>query len=158
WGAIDGSYGAILGWSLRHRWAIVLLAIGTFASTPVLFRFVGKDFVPRDDQSEFEVAITLPEGYTLERADEVFAELEARLQGLRGAVHTLATIGDTTGRVTKGQGDVTAGTIYVRLVDLHERRYTQFDVMNDARRILKDFPDLRAAVQDVSAFQGTGFR
>ena len=30
---------------------------------------VGTDFVPKDDQSEFEVAITLPEGYTLDRAD-----------------------------------------------------------------------------------------
>ncbi len=158
WRGIAGGYGGILAWSLRHRWAIVLLAVATFAATFPLFRLVGKDFIPRDDQSEFEVAVTLPEGYSLERADAVFSELEARLQRLRGVIHTLATIGDTTGRVTKGQGDVTAGTIYVRLVDLRERKYTQFEVMNDARRILADYPDLRAAVQDVSAFQGTGFR
>jgi HAE1 family hydrophobic/amphiphilic exporter-1 len=158
WRGIAGAYGGILAWSLRHRWAIVLLGIATFAATFPLFRLVGKDFIPRDDQSEFEVAVTLPEGYSLERADAVFSELEARLQRLRGVTHTLATIGDTTGRVTKGQGDVTAGTIYVRLVDLRERKYTQFEVMNDARRILMDYPDLRAAVQDVSAFQGTGFR
>ena len=158
WRLTEGAYAGILAWSLRHRWAVVLLALGTFASTPLVFRAVGKDFVPRDDQSEFEVVMTLPEGYSLERADEVCAELEGRLQGLRGVTHTLATIGDTTGRVTRGQGDVTAGTIYVRLVDLHSRDYSQFDVMADARGILEDYPDLRAAVQDVSAFQGTGFR
>jgi HAE1 family hydrophobic/amphiphilic exporter-1 len=124
----------------------------------VIFGRVGKEFVPRDDQSEFEVVITLPEGYSLERADEAFAEIEGRLRGLRGVTHTFTIIGDTTGRVTKGQGDVTTGTIYARLIDLRERDYTQFEVMSDARQILKDYPDLRVAVQDVQAFQATAFR
>ena len=65
-------------WSLRHRWVIVLARIGCLAVTPFLFRIVGFDFIPRDDQSEFEVAITLPEGYTLERAGKLFAEIEGR--------------------------------------------------------------------------------
>lgn len=158
WRLIEGSYAAILGWSLRHRGAIVLAAVLTLLSTPVLFGLVGMEFVPRDDQSEFEVAITLPEGYSLTRADAAFREIEARLQKLRGVTHTFTVIGDTTGRSTKGQGDVTTGTIYVRLLDLHERDYSQFDVMVEAREILADYPDFRAAVQDVSAFQATGFR
>ncbi|HWA97780.1 MAG TPA: efflux RND transporter permease subunit, partial [Pirellulales bacterium] len=155
---IDRSYGAILGWSLRQRWAIVLLTVGLIFSIPASLALVGKDFVPRDDQSEFEVAITLPEGYTLDRADRVFNEIEHRLRSLRGVTHTFILIGDTTGRVTKGQGDVTTGTIYARMIDLREREYTQFDVMAEARKILEDYPDLRAAVQDVSAFQASGFR
>jgi HAE1 family hydrophobic/amphiphilic exporter-1 len=158
WRAIEGGYGALLAWSLRHRWAVVLATVGVLAATPTLFRWVGKEFIPRDDQSEFEVVVTLPEGYSLEKADEVFAEIEGRLRQLRGVTHTFAIVGDTTGRVTKGQGDVTQGSIYVRLLDLGERDYSQFEVMNDARVLMKDYPDLRVAVQDVSAFQGTGFR
>jgi HAE1 family hydrophobic/amphiphilic exporter-1 len=158
WRLIEGGYGGLLAWSLRHRWVIVLATALVLASTPVLFARVGKDFIPRDDQSEFEVALTLPEGYSLERADEIFAELEGRLRGLRGVTHTFTVIGDTTGRVTKGQGDVTVGSIYVRLLDLRERPYSQFEVMSDARGLLRDYPDLRAAVQDVSAFQASGFR
>lgn len=158
WRFIDGGYGSILAWSLRHRWAIVASAVGLIVSIPYFVGIVGKEFVPRDDQSEFEVAVTLPEGYTLDRADKVFAEIERRLQTLRGVTHTFTVIGDTTGRVTKGQGDVTTGTTYVRLVDLADRPYSQFDVMNDARTIIADYPDLRAGVQDVSAFQGTGFK
>ena len=158
WRFIDGSYGFILAWSLRHRWVIMLVTIALFLSIPASVGLVGKDFVPRDDQSEFEVAITLPEGYSLQRSDEILGEIDQRLRTLRGVTHTFTIIGDTTGRVTKGQGDVTAASIYVRLVDLGERKYTQFDVMNDARAILVDYPDLRAAVQDVSAIQGGGFR
>jgi len=158
WRLIEGGYAGLLGWSLRHRWVVVLLVVGVLLSTPLLFRAVGKDFVPKDDQSEFEVTITLPEGYSLARADAVFSEVEGRLRGLRGVTRSFIVIGDTTGRVTKGQGDVTKGTIYCRLVDLSERPYSQFEIMREARKILEDYPDLRAAVQDVSAFQSEGFR
>jgi HAE1 family hydrophobic/amphiphilic exporter-1 len=158
WRAVEGFYMLCLRFSLRHRWIIVLATLGVLASTPTLLRIVGKDFVPRDDTSEFEVAVTLPEGCSLERADEVLTEVESRLRELRGVRKTLITIGDTTGRTVRGQGEVTRASIYCRLSDLREREYSQFDVMADARRILLDYPDLRAAVQDVAAFSGAGFR
>jgi HAE1 family hydrophobic/amphiphilic exporter-1 len=181
WRGIENVYGWMLHWSLRHRWIIVSCSIGCLAVTPFLFRIVGFEFVPRDDQSELEVAITMPEGYTLERAGKLFKEIENRLSGLRGMEHVFSIIGDTTGRISRGQGDVTAGTIYLRLTDLemrqrtwydpvfwrnairgdvenNEKYYTQFDVQDDARRILKDYPDLRVAVQDVAMITASGFR
>jgi hydrophobic/amphiphilic exporter-1 (mainly G- bacteria), HAE1 family len=181
WRGIDASYGWILTWSLRHRWIIVLAAIGCLAVTPFLFSIVGFEFVPRDDQSELEVAVTMPEGYTLDRAGKLFREIEGRLGGLRGVEHVFSIIGDTTGRVSRGQGDVTAGTIYLRMTDLEKRQrtwydptywwngirgkvenndkyYTQFDLQDDARRIMKDYPDLRVAIQDVAMISASGFR
>jgi HAE1 family hydrophobic/amphiphilic exporter-1 len=181
WRLIDGTYGWILAWSLRHRWVIVTTTLGMFIATFYLFRVVGFDFIPRDDQSELEVAITLPEGYTLNRADELFAEIEQRLSGLRGVTNVFSMIGDTTGRVSRGQGDVTSGSIYARLIDLEHRTrpwwdwrfwyqgitnqpetdpqyFTQFDVQREARKIMADYPDLRSAVQDVALFSGAGFR
>jgi len=151
-------YLASLGWSLRHRWAVVLLTIGVLGSTPVLFGMVGKDFIPKDDQSEFEVAITMPEGYTLDRADSVFQEIDHRLRLLPGVTHTFTAIGDTTGRIGKGQGDVTRGTIYCRLLPLEKRDYAQKSVMAEARKLMTDYPDLRSAVQDVAVIDGGGMR
>jgi len=158
WRLVEGFYMAALRFSLAHRWLIVLVSVGVFASTPTLMKIVGKDFVPRDDTSEFEVVVTLPEGTSLERADEVLAEVEQRLRSVRGVTKTFTTIGDTSGRTARGQGEVTRAGIYCRLIDLGERDYSQFDVMQDARRILVDYPDLRAAVQDVAAISGSGFR
>lgn len=155
---VEAVYLAILRFSLRQRWVVVLAALGTLGATPLIFNWVGKDFVPKDDQSEFQVAMTLPEGYTLDRADHLLQEIEGRLKELRGVRHVFTIIGDTTGRVAKGQGDVTEAQIYCRLPDLDERDYSQFDVMQDARRLLRDYPDLRVAVQEVQAFQTTGFR
>jgi len=155
---LEAGYTWMLRFSLWQRWTVVLATVCVFAATPVIFSMVGKDFVPRDDQSEFEVAVTLPEGYSLERADEVLAEIEDRLKTLRGVTHVFTIIGDTTGRVAKGQGDVTQASVYCRLVPLEQREYTQFAVMEDARTIMQEYPDLRVAVQDVQAFQATGFR
>jgi len=158
WRAVVGAYSAILGWSLRHRWAVVLISIGVLASTPLILTRLGFDFMPRDDQSEFEVSVTVPEGYSLARADEAFGEVDRRLRSLRGVDMIYTVIGDTTGKASRGEGDVTKGTIYVRLKDLKGRTYSQFEVMNDARAALASYPDLKVTVQDASAISATGMR
>ncbi len=158
WRIVEGFYMAALRFSLRHRWLIVGLSVAVFASTPTLMKIVGKDFVPRDDTSEFEVVVTLPEGTSLDRADGLLGEVERRLRGVRGVEKTFTIIGDTSGRTARGQGEVTRASIYCRLVDLTKREYSQFDSMQEARKILVDYPDLRAAVQDVAAISASGFR
>jgi len=155
---IDRGYGWILEFSLRHRWVIVVAALLTVYSTGTLFRAVGKDFLPRDDQSEFEVTVQTPEGYTLERSGSVFKEIAGRLGALRGVEHTLVTIGDTSGVVSAGEGDVTSGAVYVRMKEFEQRDFSQMDVMADARRILAEYPDLRTSVQSVNLFAGGGQR
>jgi HAE1 family hydrophobic/amphiphilic exporter-1 len=114
---------------------------------PGLIGLVGFDFIPKDDQSEYEVAITTPEGWNLQRVDRTFREIEGRIRELPGVVNIMATIGETSGRVSRGQGDVTRGGIYIRLKDLAERDFSQFAVMGQTRRILADYPDLRTSVQ-----------
>jgi HAE1 family hydrophobic/amphiphilic exporter-1 len=158
WKWVENSYVSLLDFSLRRRWLTLVVSLLVLGSTPFLFMLVGKDFIPRDDQSEFEVTLLMPEGYTLARSDEVSREIEDRLRRLPGVVAMYSVVGDTSGRIGKGEGDVTRATIYCRMLEIHERDYTQFATMNQAREILKLFPDLTGAVQDVSPFQTTGFR
>src|SRR5207302_1894692 len=70
--------------------------------------------------------------------------------------HRFTVIGENNGTAGKGQGDVTRGSLYFRIKELDERKYTQFEVMAAAREILKDYPDLRSAVTVVSAIQAAG--
>jgi hydrophobic/amphiphilic exporter-1 (mainly G- bacteria), HAE1 family len=155
---IDRLYGRVLAWSLRHRWVVMSIGALTVLCVVPLFQMLGKSFIPNDDQSEFEVIIQTPGGYTLGETDRLFRELEPQVKQLRGVTAVMTTIGDTTGQVKPGQGDVTTGSIYARLVDLHERTYSQFDVMVDARRLFQRYPDLRVSVQGVSSFGGGGTR
>jgi HAE1 family hydrophobic/amphiphilic exporter-1 len=151
--AIDWSYGRILRGSMRFKPLVVVLTVLVIYSTIPIGKVMGVSLIPRDDQSEYEVTVTTPEGYSLERASRIFGELEGRLRGVKGTVHLFTTIGQSTGsRVVKGQGDVTKGTIYVRMAELADRDYTQFAIKQEARELLKDYPDLRASVNDVSPF------
>ena len=157
WRLVDGGYGKVLRFALRAKWLVVLLTIGVIVGTGPIFSKLEKGLIPRDDQSEYEVVVTTPEGYTLERTDQVLKELESRIWKLKGTQHIFTTTGQVTGgRTVKGEGNVTRGSIYVRIEDLEKRKtpYTQFEVQNEARKILTDYPDLRASVNDVSQFQG----
>lgn len=156
--AIDRFYGSCLRWSLHHRVAILLLSLAIVFTTGPLMRAVGTQFVPQDDQSEFEVIIQTPGGYNLDRTGAVLQEIEGRIRELRGVQQTLTTIGDTTGKARPGEGDVTSASIYVRLTDLHERAFSQLDVMGDARTLMAAYPDLRVSVQGINAFRGGGSR
>ncbi len=156
--AIDRAYGWLLRWSLAHRGAVVALSALTVGATVPLFRTLGKDFLPQDDQSEFEIILQTPEGYTLSRSDALFGEIAAQLRKFPEVRHVLTAIGDTTGRLRAGEGPVTQGSVYVQLADLHEREASQQEVMRRARRLLASYPELRASVQNISLFLGGGQR
>ncbi len=153
WRMIDNGYGWTLRQALRFRWVTVVVCVLVFASTVPIVMNLGVNLVPRDDQSEFQVSFITPEGYTLERTNQVINEIESRLQQLPGVAHRYTVIGENTG---KGTGDVTRGSIYLRMIELEDRKFSQFDVMARARKILLEYPDLRTAVTDVSAIQARG--
>ncbi|MGD9724123.1 MAG: efflux RND transporter permease subunit [Pirellulales bacterium] len=154
--SVDWLYGRALRFALRFRFLIVAACIAVILSTGPIGRRLGIDLVPRDDQSEFQASIIAPEGYTLERVDGVFSEIEARFKALPGTQHLFTVIGENSNSAGKGQGDVTRGSIHVQMKELEERAYSQFDVMERARRILKDYPELRTAVSDVSTIASGG--
>ncbi|MBI4482408.1 MAG: efflux RND transporter permease subunit, partial [Acidobacteria bacterium] len=147
---IDRIYGTLLSWALQHRLALVLISVATVLFTVPLFLVVGKDIVPFDDQSEFEVQIKLPPGYNLDRADGLVKGIEERLAKLRGVRDVLTTVGEPLGI------SVSSASVYVRLVDLEERRFSQFDVMADARRVMAAYPELRTSVQNASSISVRG--
>ena len=150
--ATDHFYGRCLRWSLKHRWTTMFVCLLIVLSTVPIAMNLGANLVPRDDQSEFQVGFITPEGYTLDRTNRIITELEQRLSVLPGVEHRFVSIGESNG--VKGQGDVTRGSIYLRICDLEKRSFTQFDLMRRAREILLDFPELRSSVADVSAIGG----
>ncbi len=150
---IDRSYTAMLKWSLAHRWAVVLLCAAVIVSIVPLFMFVGKNFLPVDDQSQFEVNVRTPEGNTLEATSAIVERIAKDLRGLDGVTDTLVTVGG-------GQQElVNNASIYVKLKLIKERNKTQDDLMIAARKILQSYPkELRTSVQQVAAISGGGFR
>ncbi|SFI16085.1 efflux RND transporter permease subunit [Planctomicrobium piriforme] len=150
---IDHIYGIALRFALKHRFLTMGVCVLVMFSTIPIAMTMGVNMVPRDDQSEFQVSVLTPEGYTLQRTTEVIQEIERRVTALPGVTHRFTVVGESNGG-GKGQGDVTRASIHVSIIPLEERRYSQFDIMKRARRILEDYPELRTAVMDVSTIGG----
>jgi HAE1 family hydrophobic/amphiphilic exporter-1 len=150
---IDRTYTAMLKWSLVHRWIVVALCAFVIVSIVPLFMFVGKNFLPVDDQSQFEVSVRAPEGYTLASTDALVERISKDLRGLDGVTDTLVTIGGGQQQL------VNNASIYIKLKDIKERSKTQDQLMVEARKILENYPkELRTSVQQVAAISGGGFR
>ncbi|HZE69606.1 MAG TPA: efflux RND transporter permease subunit [Pyrinomonadaceae bacterium] len=155
---VDRSYTRMLTWSMAHRWVIVLACVVVIFSIVPLFMFVGKNFLPVDDQSQFELNVRAPEGYTLSATSVLAERIATDMRKLPGVTDTLTTIGGGQ------QEQVNVASIYVKLSPIEDRSVTQEQLMLRARseilaKYLKEFPgQLRTSVQQVAAISGGGFR
>jgi HAE1 family hydrophobic/amphiphilic exporter-1 len=150
---IEVSYAALLRLSMRHRWAVVLIALGTLATCPALFSRIPKNFLPEDDESQFQVDIRAPEGTSLEATQLIISRVARDIRELNGIRYTIASTADTDQHIAN------KGSIYVRLTDTSERAFSQIEVMNFIReKLLPRYAgqNLRISVGLIPAISGGG--
>jgi len=154
---IDRTYTWMLKWSMAHRWAIVVLSVLVIISTVPLFMLVGKNFLPVDDQAQFEINVRLPEGSTLSTTSALSERMAADVRKLPGVTDTLVTIGSGAQQI------VNVANIYIKMTPIEERSVSQAALMLRTRseivgKYLKEMPQLRTSVNPVAAISGGGQR
>jgi HAE1 family hydrophobic/amphiphilic exporter-1 len=148
---LERGYLRLLDAAMAHRWVVVVLLALVFVSTVPLFVAVDKNFLPKDDESQFEISVRAPEGASLEATQAVAQSIARRVQQLPETVTTVVTVGNDPQR-TKN-----LGSVYVKLVPTTKRKTTQEDVMQRVRdRVLPAYArlNLRTGVQPVNIFGG----
>jgi len=138
---LDGHYTTMLEWSMSHRKAMVGISVLVILSIVPLFMFVGKNFLPVDDRSEFLVTLRAPEGTSLAATTNVAERIARDIRGFPGVQATLTSIGNASDQAPNH------GTIYVKLTDQDQRKISQQDLMVKSRDLLTQYPqDLRTTV------------
>jgi len=148
---IERGYMALLRWSMGHRWVVVVVMLLVFLATIPLFMVVDKNFLPNDDESQFQVVVRAPEGANLETTKKILESIAAQVRKLEGVETTVVTIGDDPQRT------LNLGSIFVQLTPPEDREIDQFTVMQQVReKILPQYQalNLRAQAALVSAFGG----
>src|SRR5580704_9816689 len=105
----------MLAWAMGHRKPILAMCVLVVLSTVPLFMLVGKNFLPTDDQSQFNVLVRTPEGTSLAATSALTEQIAQDIRKLPGVIHTLATVGNGQDRSTNN------GSIYVKLSDVEQR-------------------------------------
>ncbi len=151
--ALDGGYERMLRWAMAHRWVIVLASLAALISIVPLFSFVGKDFLPKNDESQFEVVLRAPEGTTLEQTELIATRIAREIKRLPAVAYTVVLVGDDARQTAN------LGKVFVKLVGIDRRAVTQFQIMDQVRsQVLPKFAEdrLRTSVSQVAAISGGG--
>ena len=93
---IDRVYTKMLTFSMAHRWVIILSCVLVVLSIVPLFMLVGKNFLPVDDQSQFEVSVRAAEGSSLQATTVLMERIANDIRKLGGVRDTLITVGGGT--------------------------------------------------------------
>ncbi len=143
---LDRNYTKWLEWAMAHRKTVMMICGLVILSIVPLFMMVGKNFVPVDDQSQFNVLIRTPEGTSLAATTNLVERISQEIRHLPGVMHTLATVGGGVAR------SVNNATTFVKLVDMDQRQLTQQQLMQRVRDLLKQYPpEIRTSVELVNA-------
>jgi hydrophobic/amphiphilic exporter-1 (mainly G- bacteria), HAE1 family len=150
---LDRGYERALRWAMAHRWVIVSVSLIALIAIVPLFLLVGKDFLPKNDESQFEVTLRTPEGTTLEQTELTATRIGREVKQLPGVLYTVVLVGDDARQTAN------LGKVFVKLVPVGKRKQTQFQVMDQVRtQVLPRFAaeKLRTSVSQVAAFSGGG--
>jgi len=129
-------YQGALSWSLKHRKKTLLGAVGIFALSVFMVRFLGTEFVPKADFSETSVNFYSPVGSSIEMTEAKSRQVDAILREWPEVRYTLTTI--NTGNA---QGKIYA-SVYIRLVDRNLRQKGLDDIVAEFRQRLAQVPGI----------------
>ncbi len=151
---VDRTYTRMLEWSMAHRSVIVIVSVVTIVSIVPLFMMAGINFLPEEDESQFEITVRAPEGTALAATQSVLEQVARDVRNrLPGVESTLTVAGFGAQQV------VNTGTVFVRLTPIAARDVHQSDLIVQAREIVSSYPDtLAMSVQPVAAIGGGGMR
>ncbi|HPP01249.1 MAG TPA: efflux RND transporter permease subunit [bacterium] len=146
--AIDTAYEWLLRIALRHRWAVILIAVASLYSAVYLAQFLKTEFLPKEDRSEFNIRVKAPLGSSLSYTDSIMRTIRQRIQTQPWVAYTFTTIG--AGSLER----VNEGLMYVRMTEKTSRTISQSDAMAWVRTQLADMADVKSSVEMLDIIGG----
>ncbi len=144
----ENFYRKLLIFALNHKAKIILMAVGIFIFSLLITNFIGKEFVPPEDQGRFIVRLQAPVNYSVDEADRMFRQAEDIVKGFP-EVKTVF--------YAQGSGltaEINKASMFVGLKPKAERKRTQQQIMKEARKKFSGITGLKGTAEDVSLIGG----
>ena len=144
---LDRTYTRALDWSLDHRAAIALICVAAFLTTFPLYRMVGRDWIPYEDQNELDVQLDFPEGQSLDRSMVIMTDMTDKAKQIAGVAYVEPFT----------QGQTNHGHLYVRLVPRSQRTRSSELVGVELRKLMQGYRNLTFTVRLPTVLGGENY-
>jgi multidrug efflux pump len=141
---LASGYARTLHQALRHRLAVVIVALLVTGSAVLVFRSLKREFVPPEDKGWFFNFIIAPEGSSLAYTDGYQRQAEAILAKTQGVESYFSV-------VNMGDG-VSRGMIFTNLDDWSKRKRSVQDIINEVQPQFFGIPGVFVFANNPPAF------
>jgi len=141
-------YRRILVFCLNRRNTVLILAVVIFILSMLMTRFIGKEFVPQEDQSQFLVRLEAPMDYSVDQTDRLFQKAEAIVKEIPEIIRLYYSQGG--GRFK----EINKAVFNVTLSPKKERKRSQQVIQAEIRKKLAVIPGLKASAENISLIGG----
>jgi multidrug efflux pump subunit AcrB len=141
---MDNFYEGTLESCLRHKKFVIFGVVGFSLVSLILFKFIGTEFFPESDESQFTINLKLPVGTRIEETEKYVERVE---QTIKDNVPELNTIISDMGVPNAKSGSISgsnagshAANVKVSLVTPENRKRSVFEIINALRPKLMAIP------------------
>ncbi len=142
----DRPYTKLLEWSLRNRWAVGVAVLVVLGSTYPIYQYIGRDWMPQEDQSELGMFIEMPEGSSLVLTERTALAIAKKIEKVPGVIAVIPQSSTMMDRVTMAFITV--------LLDAPDKRGPILEVGNQVRAAAAEFASARPRITYPNALGG----
>ena len=150
----DRLYESILRKLLHFKTIVIIVTFLIFFTSLFLLRFVGTDFMPESDESRMSAAIELQTGLRVEETVKVTRKLEKLINERYPEVELISSSSGADDEGSFLSLFSTTGTniinLTLKLSDLEDRQRSVWDIADDFREQLTQFPEIITATISTS--------
>jgi multidrug efflux pump len=130
------TYTRVVGWLLRLSLIVLVVYGGLLAATVWIFQKAPIGFVPDQDQGRIIISVQLPDSASLERTQQVMAQVDQIVRDTPGVQHTASAAGMS---LIMSSNSSNFGTVFVILAPFAERQRPDLTADAIMAKLRKEF-------------------
>ncbi len=147
--SLDNGYAWLLGWAVRHRAAVIVIAAAIFGSSLLLLGVVKSEFFPTQDNGRIAATIELPVGTRMEITRDVALRLDREWRAKYPEItvtHFSVGQADTDNAwASMSDNGSNIASFYVSLTSKADRTRGLQEICDMMREDLKAYPEIKTS-------------
>lgn len=143
---LDNFYANTLGWSLKYRGMVVILALAVFIGSVFLANVVGTEFFPASDNGRIGARVELAQGVKLDETSKTARKIEELVKEKYPEIEILSVSAGSGDEDNMGSLFQESGSFVINLtmslVDREERNRDIFEISELLREDLAKYPEI----------------